>query len=249
MCALLLVALGRPGWLAPNSADIVRAKALQQEEELRESPSSRKRVWVGSISEALRGCFRDETQYPTCTHCSAVLSSARRRSAHATPTPDSQGRTGCQRFLWRLAERRRDCGWRSRLLLAIRVLIPEATQFNSERLAWVLHRAINAYDLDAAHEALRADEATAQAEADADGEASPSSAQGTWRDVEPQFEEGEPTIGLPLEERTHDVSDTPSEQGRDEHASSEGTGAEPQEESGPQAGSRYRGLKRRRESF
>ena len=42
MLALHLVALGRPGWFVPNSADAVRTKALHQEENLSEKLLFRK---------------------------------------------------------------------------------------------------------------------------------------------------------------------------------------------------------------
>ena len=99
MLALHLVALGRPGWFVPNSADAVRTKALLQEENLSEKLLFRKLVWWGARLEAFREGIEAKTEFPTCEHCNAVLNSERRRQAHALTTPGSKGRTGWQK-LW-----------------------------------------------------------------------------------------------------------------------------------------------------
>ena len=63
MLELALVALYRPGWFVPNSADVVKSKALHQEKNLRVSFLSkfREEGWAVQCLASLRGESRGTT--------------------------------------------------------------------------------------------------------------------------------------------------------------------------------------------
>ena len=156
MLELQLVALYRPGWLVPNSADTVKAKALHQERNLCGSYLSkfRKEIWAVQCLASLRGESEGTTPQgvaETCPTCSAVLDTPTRCRAHLEGVSGSRGRSACDRLADRVASNRRAGSyWLSRLTLAIKVLLPYGSPAERQQLASALHRAIRAYDYDPA---------------------------------------------------------------------------------------------------
>ena len=159
MLELALVALYRPGWFVPNSADVVKANALQQKEDLVKNFFSkfkkevRAAVWLASW----RGRSISATPLANaCPTCDALLDTQARVRAHLHGVRDSRGRSACERFEARVqAERCETSFWIQRLDRAIDVLLPGSPPSRRYNLARALHHAIRAYDFDPATAALR----------------------------------------------------------------------------------------------
>ena len=81
-----LVKLSRPGWFVPNSSDLVKAKALQQKEDLPKNFFSkfRKEVRAAVCLASLRGGSEGTTPptVNTCPVCDAVLDTPIQVKAH-----------------------------------------------------------------------------------------------------------------------------------------------------------------------
>ena len=228
---LELVKLSRPGWFVPNLSDLVKAKALQQKEDLPKNFFSkfRKEVRAAVCLASLRGRSKGATlpTVNTCPVCDAVLDTPIRVRAHLQGEPDKRGRSSCSRFVKRVAaERRASEFWIPRLDRAIEILLPDSHPNRRLHLAQALHQAVRAFDFDPATVALSVQTALVlNADAEFGDQGDPFQ---IGQDRQGPSSQVEQTFGQPLEELS-----TPStesfEEGRQAQCQLEdGTGERPQ---------------------